>query len=40
MTPDQPLDLGHSTPQLKQANMPGDQVEHAHCNRKAGGQTT
>lgn len=36
MEPWMPLDLGHSTPTLKQLGLPGDRLEHAHCNRSYG----
>lgn len=31
----QPLDLGHTDPEAKQAGLPGDRLEHAGCNRAA-----
>jgi len=35
ITPDQVLDLGHSTPLRIDASARGDRIEHAGCNRGA-----
>lgn len=33
----QDLDLGHSTDLVIRPGVPGDRIEHADCNRRAGG---
>jgi hypothetical protein len=32
----QRLDLGHASPEAKARGLPGDRLEHAACNRRAG----
>jgi hypothetical protein len=39
MLPGQPLDLGHSDGRRKKIGLPGDRIEHAVCNRSAGGRS-
>lgn len=38
MQPGQALDLGHSDGKRKKLGLPGDRIEHAVCNRSAGGR--
>jgi hypothetical protein len=38
MLPEQKLDAGHSTPLALDSNSVADRIEHASCNRRAGGR--
>lgn len=40
MWPGQRLDLGHASDEAKRRGLPGDRLEHATCNRRAGQQIT